>query len=144
MALAFLLACWRAAGGMDARSSEILLAIRFLLHVEVVTSKEFFFKATTLQDQRKAVDGVGWTADKQLRRYPWRYRAPAIFFYFFYLSVLEFFGSDRSPLLYFCQGCISVLRATCSDISQTSFGIFDQQQVNAVRAHASAQLLVDR
>ena len=54
------------------------------------------------------------------------------------------FGSELSSLLYLCQGCISVLRATCRDIGQTTFGIVDQQQVNAVRAHASARLLVDR
>jgi len=48
MALDFLLACWRAAGGMAARSSENFLAISFLLHVEDVTSKEYFFKATSL------------------------------------------------------------------------------------------------
>ena len=54
------------------------------------------------------------------------------------------FGSELSSLLYLCQGCISVLRATCSDISQTTFGIFDQQQVNAVRAHADGQFLVHR
>ena len=39
-------------------------------HASNITSKEYLFKATTLQNQMKAVDGVIWTADKQLRRYP--------------------------------------------------------------------------